>query len=330
MIIEKVLTSVDRTRVVGHGPLIIIFEQANVASKRMKICFCRKKFQSLVRERQRFLCFLFRKRLSAFVVEVVGRPGIHRLLHRELERIFTTESTRWQCRGCRAICVNTLLGWRVRSKQAAQPIGLATLTEPDESFLQRNRTCYIVAGSGHVLHAVAIRLKFSSTSVLHRDKLRRRTSATDRKITVVAVAGHYGSGKHQSLHDHATRNLLRCMSRGRVHNFVTQYRGEFCLRIQLRQQPPIDRDLAARQGPRVGYRVVEYDELIRELNATLRRDFRTYGSNVLSQRRVDIMQTALRLLHRYVTLLAHLQIRLRTNRHELAFAGYRIHRASGR
>jgi hypothetical protein len=55
------------------------------------------------------------------------------------------------------------------------------------------------------------------------------------------------------------------VARGGMDDFVRQHRRQFRLALQFRQQAAIDRQLAAGKGPGIGHRIVDDDELERQV-----------------------------------------------------------------
>jgi hypothetical protein len=61
-----------------------------------------------------------------------------------------------------------------------------------------------------------------------------------------------------------------------MYHLVAQYRRQFRLALQLHQQAPIHRNLAARQRPGIGDRTVEHLEFVWQLSVGYRRKLLTH------------------------------------------------------
>ena len=149
--------------------------------------------------------------------------------------------------------------------EANRPVGVAPFGKREECLLQLNRALRVIAGLGHVQHAVLIGFALGVAAVLLREQLRsqrRHHHAHFPGGGIVEGAAENDHGGHRTeLHEHALGLGAGALGGVSVHDFVTQHGGQLSFRIQLRQQAAVDRDLAARQGPGIGHRIVQNAEL---------------------------------------------------------------------
>ena len=327
VVVEKAVAPLYRSRVIGFSPRVVVLDEANIAAERVKMRFAVEQLERLLGLGRRNVELLFAQRLAPFVVGLVRGLQLPGPGHDRRILGFALEAAGAEPGGRRAISLDTLTRRRMACEQPAEPVGLTTLAEADEGLLQVNRPLRVVARLRHVPHAVEVRFEFRAAAVLRKAHLREHAGAARDKVAIVAVARRNGRAEHADLHDHGARLLLGGMTRRGVHRLVAEHGSELRLRLELGQQPSVDSDLAAGQRPRIGHRVIEYDELVGKIHSALRGNLVADALHVRRQRRVDVVLAALRLLHGRVVLPAHLDFLGRTHEYQLFLSRDRVDRA---
>ena len=114
------------------------------------------------------------------------------------------------------------------------------------------------------------------------------------------------------------------MSRRGMHNFMSEHSGQFGFGLEFGQQAPVDPDLATRQCPGIGYRAVQHHEFIWQIDIALGGNGAADAPYIGRQPGIDVVCTALRLLHGQVRLSTLLDLLRGAHNHEFALAGDRI------
>ncbi len=123
------------------------------------------------------------------------------------------------------------------------------------------------------------------------------------------------------------------MPGGGVHDLMADDGGEFRLGAELRQQPAVECQFAARQCPGVGHGTVEDDEFVRQVALGDRQSLTRCDklladtANVFGQLRIDVVLAATGLLHVVVIFLAQLYFLGFADHREFALPGDRVDRA---
>ena len=101
-----------------------------------------------------------------------------------------------------------------------------------------------------------------------------------------------------------------------MHDLVPEHGRKLGFRRQFGEQAPVDRDLAARQRPGIRHRVIEDYELIGQWPVTDRSQLAAYFLDVTREFGVDVIDTALCLLHRRIVLAAEVELLRFADDHE--------------
>ena len=131
-----------------------------------------------------------------------------------------------------------------------------------------------------------------------------QASGTDDHIAVVVILHRQAQPDHAGLKDHSSFHALGAVAGGGVDNLVTENCRQLGFVLKLDQQAAVDRDLSARQCPRIGNGIVEDHKLIGQIGTIAdRRQAGAHGLHIPGQFRKRILISALHLLHRGVVLL---------------------------
>ena len=93
-----------------------------------------------------------------------------------------------------------------------------------------------------------------------------------------------------------------------MNDFVAEHGGQLSFVLQLGQQTGVDSDLAARQSPGIGHRVVQHHEFVRQLAIRHGRKLLAHFVHIGREFRQHVEVAALALLSRRVLLLADLDL----------------------
>ena len=201
-----------------------------------------------------------------------------------------------------------------------EPVAVLVRAHADKGFLERDCALDVVACLAHVLDAVLVGFEFGLATVSLHQELGAEPRAGHVEVAVVAVAARDLRGEQPALQQHALAHLLRRMTGRRMHDFMPEHCREFRFRFQLHEEPAIDRDFSAGQCPGIRNRVVQHDELIRQLAVAHGRQAIADALHVVRQGRVERVVAALGLAHRRVVLLADRELRAFADEHQLVLA----------
>ena len=147
VVIEEAVASLDRARVIGDGPVVVLLHQAGIAPQGMEIGFAVKEIECSVRRGQRLVNVVACQRLATLVVGLVRGLQLHRTGHgRSIFGFALATACRQGCRR-RPVGINPRLRRRMAGKQAAQPVAATTLAEAQKGLLQFDRPLRVIAGS---------------------------------------------------------------------------------------------------------------------------------------------------------------------------------------
>ena len=105
----------------------------------------------------------------------------------------------------------------------------------------------------HVFHAEIVRVTFCFTAIILFEEMQPDPTGTEENVSVSRIADGARGGEKNQLTQDAALHGVSSVPRGGVHDFMAEYGGELRFTLNLDQQSPGDRDLAARQGPGIWY-----------------------------------------------------------------------------
>jgi len=111
------------------------------------------------------------------------------------------------------------------------------------------------------------------------------------------------------LQQHLPFNALGGVARCGMHHLVSQYSSQFRFIIKLQQEPPVDRDLASRQGPGIRGGIVKDGEFVGKPAVADLCHLCPHPFNVTGQHRVQDVVSTLHLPAGRILLPAYLQLR---------------------
>ena len=263
------------------------------------------------------------ERCAAFVVGLVRRRALPQPRRCSLIA-FAAEIAAFceRRRGC-TVFLDALGRRRMAREQRRESAATAAalLGQAHERLLQRDGRVRVVAGRGHVAHAVKIRFELRFAAVAHRQELRAEARGADGEAAVVAALRGDLRREQCTLQQQTALHRERAMPRCGVHDLVPQHGRELGLGFELREQAAIHGDLAARERPCVRHGAVQDDEFVRQLPIADGGELLADLCNVRGELRIERVLAALHLLRRLVLLLADRDLLIGGNERELAVAG---------
>ncbi len=292
----------------------------------MDVCFGGQQPQRLLRGARGVGRPIVGERCAAFVVGIIRGLALPQPCRRRLVAFAAEIAASCERRRGRAVLLDALgrRGMaREQRREAAAPAAVL-LGQAHERLLQRDGRVRVVAGRGHVAHAVEIRFELRFAAVAHRQELRAEACGADGEAAVVAALRGDLRREQRALQQETALHRERAMPRCRVHDLVAEHGRELGLGRKLGEQAAIHGDLAAGQRPCVRHGAVQDDELVRQLPIADGGELLADFCDVSSELRIECVLAALHLLRRLVLLLADRDLLIGGNERELAIAGHGV------
>ena len=213
----------------------------------------------------------------------------------------------------------------MRGEHAGQPVRRLVARQADEGFLQFHRGLRVVAGAHHVVDAVMVGLQFVFAAEAQPDQRRPALRGEVHQAGVLAVGGQRADQRRAGRQQRALLDRLCAMPGGGMDDFMRQHRRQFRLALQFREQPAIDRQLAAGQCPGIGHRIVDDDEFEGQVGPVADLDQLLPDLiDVGRQRRIEDEPAARRLLGMQILLFAEPDFLLLGDEADFALFRHRV------
>jgi hypothetical protein len=254
----------DRLAVIllGFGDAAELLQR--VAAQGMEHRLARLQLDGLLGLRQRLRRLLF-EQLAALVVGGVGRLRLDQEGDLAPVGILAAIQVCRQRCGHAAIGLDALLRRWMGGEHAGQPAGRFAARQADEGLLQFHRGLRVVTGAHHVADAVVVRLQLIFTTEAEVEQRRPATRREIDQVRMFLVRRQHRNDRRARRQEDAAFHRAGAVARGGMHDLVRQHRRQFGLALQFRQQAAIDRQLAAGKGPGIRHRIVDDDELERQV-----------------------------------------------------------------